>query len=285
MTKIRLWLHVGPAKTGTSSIQTTLRRHRDHLAAEGVLYPRIEHPVRGRSGNNHVILSRALLDDEFDFVARTIAGWEPLPDTVISSEGFPKCRTARLSWLAGELGRRYDFRVIYYMRDPIGRAVSSAGQAIKGGRTSYAAILADPAPRLHFRRQIEMLTESFGRERMMLRRFVPAAFRGGDLIADFCHAIGRPGLLDGCARVRKDGAITMEDIPWIEAQHGFRSAESAAEAAGAEPFVAGRRFGLPPAYLEAVMRNSAEDLDWLRETWGIDFRTPADGSAPPGRSG
>jgi hypothetical protein len=53
---VKIHIHVGGAKTGSSSIQLTLTKLRDDLSAEGVLYPDI-------GAVSHTPLLPALLDD------------------------------------------------------------------------------------------------------------------------------------------------------------------------------------------------------------------------------
>lgn len=265
----KLWLHVGPAKTGTSSIQRTLRLNADHLAAAGLAYPALGHPELGPGTNNHGGLARALVRDETDWVATKLAGIAAC-DTVLSSEGFIKARAARLRWLAAELTPRFDLRVLYYVREPVSWAVSSAGQALKGGRLTYAEIVARETVKPRFRPQIEMLTQVFGAERLSVRAFDPKRFAGGDLIADFCTAIGRPGLLDGCPTARREGKITMEDIPYIEAQNGLRDPATLPQT----PPDAATPFHLPPAYLNRIRAASEDDLAWLNDAYGIRFDSP-----------
>ena len=55
--KMRLILHIGSDKTGTTSIQETLSRSRDNLAQEGILYPNLA------NDNNHNLLPIALSDE------------------------------------------------------------------------------------------------------------------------------------------------------------------------------------------------------------------------------
>ncbi len=275
----RLWLHVGPAKTGSTSIQRTFRQNADFLRGRGVEYPAVRGDAWGRSRNNHNALSRALRGNDHAFVSAEIAALPPAPDTVLSSESLPGASPDQLSWLGDLLGRDHLLRVIYYMRDPIDHAVSSAGQAVKGGRTTYAAIVARPDPRPLFRKQITRLTRAFGTNRLDVRAFSRGAFTGGSLIADFSHAIARPGLLDGREIAHSTGAITMEDIPYLEARHGHRvltdAQTAAADSSGTTPFT------LPRAYLDRLRANCTDDLDWLAETHGIDFRVKPDASDAP----
>jgi hypothetical protein len=172
--------------------------------------------------------------------------------------------------------------VIYYVRDPVDRAVSTAGQAIKGGRATYREILSRRRPRARFRQQIETLADAFGRDRLDVREFSRRAFQGGDLTEDFCHAIGRPGLMQGRQAVRKDGAITMEDVYHIEEPRRREIGET--ESAVTPELRDATKFFLPDTYLQAVWRNSREDLQWLFESYGIDFCEPrAAAPSGPGR--
>lgn len=50
-------VHIGPGKTGSTSIQTKLHTHRDGLLSQGLLYPHT-----GLSGSAHQEISQALAD-------------------------------------------------------------------------------------------------------------------------------------------------------------------------------------------------------------------------------
>lgn len=49
----KIYLHVGTHKTGTTSLQDSLARHRAHLNALGVLYPRLQPYFAQRTTGHH----------------------------------------------------------------------------------------------------------------------------------------------------------------------------------------------------------------------------------------
>jgi hypothetical protein len=119
----RVAFHVGPHKTGTTSVQEALDAHRDRLVAGGVFYPPSlagsEHPT------SHAALTRLLATGEDATFLEWLAGVSQDAerqgcDTVlISSEGFAGQRVwPGLSRVIRRLRRgRTECRLIYVARD------------------------------------------------------------------------------------------------------------------------------------------------------------------------
>ena len=94
-----LFLHIGSHKTGTTSIQRLLSRHRDSLAAQGIWYPRMsELLVHGSDSTSHLNIARSLdnnsrkkfyTTDEIKQIFSAITSKSKNYDhTIISAEAF-----------------------------------------------------------------------------------------------------------------------------------------------------------------------------------------------------
>ncbi|KAA1418521.1 hypothetical protein F0U44_08405 [Nocardioides humilatus] len=202
-------LHLGAGKTGTSSLQYLMAAHRDVLAKHGTLYPQT--PGKAR----HTRLGLYAKSDE-DLV-RT-AAWRrmgsPEPQrfrrrfrrrlleevshagarrVLFSDEallGIDEDAIGRLRDLVRAVGD--DVRVVVYLRRQDERLVSRYQQEVKTGRTTT---LAEWAPgygtRIHdYHRLLTTWRTALEPTAMVVRRFEPSSFLGGNLYDDFLDAVG-----------------------------------------------------------------------------------------------
>src|SRR4029079_8835333 len=82
-----------------------------------------------------------------------------------------------------------DWRVIMYVRDPYQYINSASLQRVKGGALLEASGDNLPLPAY---RGIQNYIDIFGRQRVDIRVFDAAHFKGGDLINDFFDALDEP---------------------------------------------------------------------------------------------
>jgi hypothetical protein len=270
-----LWLHVGPPKTGTTTIQAALRVHRRPLRRAGLLVPELRAAPGAAPGRHHHGFAKAALDPEMeDHVAAEIAAIEDSPETIISSEWF--CargpgRADRLARLAERLCKRYAVRVIYYARPPVALATSQAQQSLKTGARRLEEVMARPRP-YELRRHLTELAEAFGAAALVVRPFLPEAFRGGDLLEDFATVLGWPGALSKRAIGERNQALSLDAARRLDA---LRAAGVAGMIRADDPRLGppgGPAFALPDATRQRILRDSAADLDWLAATHGVDLR-------------
>ncbi|MFM8733851.1 MAG: hypothetical protein ACKOC8_01445 [Pirellulales bacterium] len=118
----RLAFHVGPHKTGSTSVQEALDAHRDRLVAGGVLYPA---SLPGADhATSHAALTRLLATGQeaafLDWVADAMrdAGRQGCDTVLVSSEGFSSPRSwPSLRRIVRRLRRRTECRFVYVARD------------------------------------------------------------------------------------------------------------------------------------------------------------------------
>jgi hypothetical protein len=147
---MRLFLHVGMSKTGSTSIQSTLARNRDELAQNGFLYPVSE----GRASNNILALffsqrtlPRGVIEQGFDSAKKaeiegrrqfelfaTAVRQSTAHTCILSGEYFfnpmDDQATARFERYLTPLFD--DVTVIAYVRDPASYFLSILQQRLKG---------------------------------------------------------------------------------------------------------------------------------------------------------
>lgn len=205
---MRLILHVGTHKTGTSSIQAFLEANREGLRAAGYHYPR----CCSVFGGNHSPLCDAMIPDPDDDRWRGLPGWEDFvaecraagaPAVLVSGEIFgvrlrdrERARTVRemFATLFEEvtvviyLRRQDDYvRSMYiealkhgfHRRALIGRNFEETALNIAGAHADYLPL-------------IRVLEEFFGRERLRIRVFEKGQLHPAGLIADFLETCGIP---------------------------------------------------------------------------------------------
>lgn len=290
---MRIVVHLGTFKTGTTSIQEALSRNRTALLAQGVLYPAV--PL----GPPHHALYALFADPMPARIPRQLGlapeamrahgrrAWERIgrdaahhrPETlVLSSELFLLDPTLdglrRFRALLEELAT--DIAPCAYVRAPAPYYLSYLQQNAR-----FSGAVSPPRP-LRIRDGVEAVEAAFGRP-MEVRAYDPAGFPGGDVVRDFLEGVVGASLPEGAAGVRRfNESLSAEamsisvsnrrvnhagdDHRPVRAHQRLLDLMAAIErGAGGIP-----RPRLKPGVAAAVTGASA-DLLWLRDTRGIAF--------------
>ncbi len=206
-------LHLGIGKTGTTTIQHSMRLSRPALAEHGYLYPRTPGPVRHAKFG---LFFRS--DEELD----SMPAWHQLraqsperfrrrfrrrlmaeiadaqPDCVVFSDealyGLSRPSVARLREFVDELGG--EVRLVVYVRRQDEHLTSYYQQHVKIGETRRLVEWAadDRASTYDYARRLARWEESMAPASLVVRRFERRAFAGGSLEADFLDAAGIVGV-------------------------------------------------------------------------------------------
>jgi hypothetical protein len=229
------FLHIGTPKTGTTSIQNFMGTNRTGLQQQGIIYPR----ASGR--HNHSALAAYALGDGGDGKQQgRIANFLKMPQfrerlssdldrelqdseastIVFSTERFTSRQvTESAIESAATLCARYATRtkIIVYLRDQIDFLVSMFCENIKGGATRpFPFPLGANSDRMDYAALLEPWRKIFGRENMIVRRFVPADFVDGDLLSDFAAQI--PFDLSGFTRSEpRNEALGARELAFLRA--------------------------------------------------------------------
>jgi hypothetical protein len=201
---MRLYLHIGPHKTGTTAIQRFFHVNRDLLKERGLLYPlsgRPEKPGAPPGGprrlNHHPLAAEILSppDDIRDSAwPNLLAELREAKEEValLSSELFDHVRTeghfdALRSHLHG-----LDVKVIVYLRRQDEFLGSYYAQYVsrKAGTLSFEEFRRLPEVEADYERLLSRWENAFGREALIARPYERSAFPNGDVIADICALIG-----------------------------------------------------------------------------------------------
>src|SRR5918995_6147980 len=233
-----LYLHIGMPKAGSTSIQTAFADGQEHLAGHGVGYFDL--------GKNHSSLLKALFRGEkpkkvpkffrktLDAEAR-LTGTDraalvqafdsaltanKMPKLVISAEMLFWFRPKHVAAMKAHLSPFFDeMRVIVYVRDPVSWASSNVQQIMKHTKQTLdqvcdpEAIAAGESPIVpSYRAGLEPYIQLFGREAVDIRVFDRGSFIGGDLISDFCAALGQPSLAGDLTGEIRNQSLSYEAV-------------------------------------------------------------------------
>ncbi len=234
---MKVTLHIGTEKTGTTSIQNALDRDRAALAAHGILYPRLF------GSSNHMEIAVAAMDsdagDELqmielgkqdcshpEYVARLKSRLREERDAgsfhhiVLSNE---HCHS-RLRHL--DAVRRIvdlvdvppeDFEIIVYLRRQDRLAVSLYSTRLKlGGQGGvFPPIRSGTLPHyFDFFRLLSLYSEVFGPERLRVRLYDRERLEGGDVVSDF-YRLAQLGIVPS-ARPRANPSLSRQQVLFLE---------------------------------------------------------------------
>lgn len=206
-------VHIGPYKTGSTSIQATLRANPEELWRQGCYYYDEPHMPEFALQTLSLTAPEQMTPDlrhRFSSLAEAQAWsarcWQRFeaevqsrrpPLTLISSEHFSGLSDP--SALIARLRRSFSrITVLAYLRDPADLYCSTLQQRIRGNGDRLSAL---PSPLTFFypaRKQLEPFLNLVGGENMRVRRFGSAASAGGgrrDVVQDFfatLSSLGRP---------------------------------------------------------------------------------------------
>lgn len=290
----RLILHIGHGKTGSTSIQRSLRASGPLLREAGILFP-----DPGRHDNHQLIFPHLHGDLPPDPVQRASLGesneqiraqaerlWSDLlrqietehPQTIVLScenqfRPFPPEALQRLTRMAGQIAERTE--VWCWLRSPASYFLSNAQQVLKK-RPEFQRL--SPS---RCRDTLEPFLE-YGPGPVHVRLFAREVLTGGDAVTDFCAAVLPeldPARLTRGAK-EENSSLSAEAMALL--QDIFRETRPLprgyADRKALRKQVASCDTQVPGATrprLHAPVREMAEarvtDLDWLRETFGITF--------------
>lgn len=230
-------IHIGTQKTGTTTIQTFLAQNRPDLSSQGFRFepftPR--NPAQMELGLTGIVRSggtltaanklyamgvkgagsqRAYVDR---FEAMISAGTRSWPeDTYLASSEQIHAwlfNPHRIEALHRFLTDHFDaVRYLVYYRAQDDFMLSTYSEAVKRGEILTLAEHIDARiDRMNFYRRAKMWASVVGREALDVRLFDPGALINGDLLDDFCAAVGidRTGLKSPEPRNR---ALSAEQI-------------------------------------------------------------------------
>jgi hypothetical protein len=205
---MRLILHAGTEKTGTTSIQSVLFRNRDWLRQRGVFYP----SEAGRKNRHHSfatnLISPSTAAAARQFLEEAAAAAGTCHTILLSTEWLYSAAhnpsgidfapieeetywTARKRYLAdlADICAGFDTELVLFLRRPDDYAEACYKTFVAQGRysQSFRTFLASYAPQFEYSKQLEALRSSFSVVRVLSYDASQA-----DIVGAFFHEIGFP---------------------------------------------------------------------------------------------
>ncbi len=212
-----LYLHVGTAKTGTTSIQYFCRENEDILARCGFCYPKglKPYPYVSKAKNGHFLEAtyrdengeRMFEEEARDFqegIAMVNELFQTYDNVILSDEAI---------WRDLSLGHKdlfqklmpearkggFQVKVIVYLRRQDKMVSSIWNQYVKAPQMRVTQTFRDFCKRkninawLDYNGKLKKISQEIGgKENVIVRRFEPKYFYGGDIFRDFMYAVGIP---------------------------------------------------------------------------------------------
>lgn len=208
---MKIYLHIGLEKTGTTTIQRTFMRNKQYFESIGFRYPVFD------GQENHVALyNYAKVENVIDEL-RIYAGLKSAEDVVKFRADFKKDLLNRLTGYDGtvvfsneHLSSRLsghdslmrikdllslvsdDITIILYLRNAEDFVVSTYSTAVKCGETKSIGEFCQDLSlfRYQFDKVVTNWTDVFGADNVVIREFSRAALVNGDIFDDFASVIG-----------------------------------------------------------------------------------------------
>ncbi len=290
---MKIIIHIGMHKTGSSSIQDTFSR---------LKLPDIEY-IDWASGNHSGLFVLLFEDDNklpeyHGFKARGAEFAKTLPSlrakwhaavsaqiagvdnkTIIfsaedaSARQFDSLKRRMRDFFAGWSD---DISVIGYARAPAGFMASAFQQRLKGIFVPSKAL---DGVRPEYKARFQRIDEVFGRDRVTLREFTPSRLLNGDVVQDFAQQIGVAPLSQNQI-VRANESLSLEAVALLYVQRhmgqgyiaGFDGAQKANNIFISKlASIGSRKFAFSKRMLAPALDEMREDIEWMENRLGHEF--------------
>lgn len=296
-----IYLHVGPHKTATSSIQTGLFRMRDHLSSQNVFFPLLPSPdfvpipnhsaflyslFADQPENYHINIGQGLttasavttLNSQYEEYFRTAIAPFRRDITIFSGEDMillSEGGLARLrAFLVEHLGSDNIVKVIYYLRTPHEWFASLVQQWVRGGWV-LDDLYDKNVPNI--RVKLEPFVRQFGPQNILIAKFEEAIAHPNGPVGHLLSLVSDKIAIPDSAAAIENRGLCAEAVNLVSALNKIaRSAEGTASIGVQRDYLApflrlrGTRFVLPKPVQERAWRSAQESLAWIEATFGID---------------
>ena len=197
---ITLFVHIGAGKCGSSAIQRFLAVNQAGLRDQGILVPGRELDPDDPGVEQHLIYFESGIDRD-DFAVQVAGRLRTLartalehdcPVAVISAENLINPKQFWLLFRGVE--EQLDIRIVAYVRRQDDFMISAWQQWQLKQRESFDEYYRMTKGRIDWHQQLEPWRQSFGRDKMHVRRYAVDKLVDGDVVVDFCQVVGvEPG--------------------------------------------------------------------------------------------
>ncbi len=199
MKKKECIVHIGMAKTGSSSIQESLHKHLESETHHYFDLGAPNHSIRmyslfSKKKRSHVHMKKGFNEKHIDninmrtkeLLSKNINA-NSKPIMIISAEGISILLKSDLEDLRDYLYQYFEkVTIIGYVRTMQSFIHSHYQQRVKGGNYNFE--LSSQYP--NYRKKFEKFDLVFGRENVKLWKFDPKSFPEGNVVLDFCNRLG-----------------------------------------------------------------------------------------------
>lgn len=238
-----LYLHIGTAKTATSSIQAFLAANRKTLARLGYCFPKLPHqyPYVNPNRNAHFMLGNTYekdfhvqppeeTEDLQEGLAQVRECFKEYDRVILTDENLWRASTYLIKdlfpYLEQEAKKQgYLIKIIVYLRRQDQYLISLWNQNVKRSNNPYTVPLDSYIKRmqknfnliLNYDSKLDSLAELFGKDNLTVRRFEPQSWKNHSILDDFMDCIGlevtpdfkipdrmkNPRLTNNCAEIKR----------------------------------------------------------------------------------
>lgn len=301
-------VHIGMAKTGTTSIQAWLYSNVPELSKQGIYFNRL--PLTRARSMEHAEVVICQFAEAGVLVPnsrlRYIFGIKSLAEQDAVAERYSKRFASALSRSREEtvilsvedvggltrtkgqakalerwLGRFFDeVRYVVYFRRQEDWLISAYSQMIKTGGSMTLDEFFEKRKDRDYLRRLNAWLEVFGRERLSVRLLERDALRDGDLIADFAHEAGiDPAPMRTVPR--RNESLTRASGEYLRVLNAKLREEGAEDPVnetiygGLVPFLGktfadAEKFRLTQPQIDEIRTINAECNEWMREKFFPD---------------
>lgn len=293
---MKIILHVGMHKTGSSSIQDTLSKAdmgpveympigpANQSGTMALMFRedveeyhsfKLRGLTRSQLLENRKVLQRRMTHYFENTTAETV---------LISGEGISIMSPAEIEYLAAFLyDQTKDVQVIAYVRSPCSFMNSAFQQRVKGGKLKQF----QPGNLWpNYQSRFEKIDKVFGRENVTLKPFIRDELKDGNVVLDFAAFLNVSVDIENI--VLSNESLSLEATALLYAQRrlgkgmlkGFgRAVKINADFIEHLSQIKGRRMTFSRSLVEQTAKAQAADILWIEERLGRDFLDLPDSGA------
>jgi len=292
----KIILHVGPDKTGSTSIQSSLKKNRNLLLSNRVSYPlnsvypgHINHHILGTcftTEPEHLIYNEPQLsikqcEDILQSLDKSLS--ETQADTlVLSNEGFIHLTENAFRNMKKFL-EKYggEIEIVYYVRAPLSHAISAMSQHVK---MCLEACEGGCCIHIHNHKDtLEKLICVFGKDQINVRPFSKELLPERNVVLDFLSLLDLPSAIN--KKIASNWRNKNISLSWeaqligekmIEILDGYLSSYEFQHKRAIGniflPAIKGRRILLTDYQQEEILNASTPHLEYLSKEFGITIK-------------
>jgi len=279
-----LYIHVGMHKTGSSSIQTTLKRLPDCSGPKFIMpmgHANATRPVhralggfeklppihRGKSRNE----LREIGTRELEDLKRQLSEFAST-DAVISAEGFETLRIEEFEEFLG-LVQHQQVHIIGYIREPLSLSSSVLQQRIKSGMDKWKPLTLIKPYRRRFSKFLDHHCTLIPFDRDLLFN--------GCVVQDFCKRIGIQLDPNDVTKVNK--SLSLDAVKLLFCRNAVRRGQarvSPMPLARKLSLLVGPKMRLAGTEIAGALAERADEIAWMMDVLGASWNLSTDATGP-----